>query len=870
LIERSNEVRVGRGAWVGSVVLAVAVALLTPPVPAGAAVPAAPAQPHVVSATPASYTPDVHDGHVEEITQVGSRIVLGGNFTSVSPAGSATTLTRNRILAFDATTGRIDAGFAPNLDDQVNALLPGPNADTVYVGGLFKSLNGVPVRQILLLSTVTGLPVAGFAPPPLNGYVGDVKRRGNRLYVGGAFTKVGGVAHAGLVTLDAATGALDPFVDLQIAGHHSDNPTGAQAPVAVNKLDLSPDGTRMVAIGNFKTVNAGDYDQVVMVDLTGLAATIANWQTNSFDPECNTKSHDSYVRDVDFSPDGSYFAIATTGGPDGRRSLCDSASRWETGATGTNLKPTWVDWTGGDSLLSVTVTGAAVYVGGHQRWLNNAFGGGVAGPGAVPRPGIAALDPVNGLPLSWNPGRNPRGAGTYALFASADGLYVGSDTSYIGAGADKTEHARIVFFPLAGGDAAAGTAVGRLPGSVEQLGLPPSRRQAANVLYRVNAGGPALQSLDTGPNWSPDAAFHNAGNKAISYAGGVSLSTVVPSTTPRAIFDTERSDPGVRGDGGEMQWTFAVPSAAYLTVRLYFANRCRCSAAPGQRSFDMLIDGSTVLANYDITADAGDQTGTMKTFSVAPQSDGTLTVGFAHVAGDPVVDGIEILNADLASAPAETVPGGDAVTARSFDGTTSGPLQPVSSASAWHHSRGAFMVGNSLFYGWDDSTLRTRAFDGTTFGPESSLDPYHDPVWQDVQTGSGQTYVAIVPDFYGELDNVTAMFYVGGRLYYTLLGSSGLFNRYFSPESGIVGTEEFAGDAGGIDWSNTAGAFLDAANQQLYFSRLKTGQLMRVGWSDAPAIPVAGQAATGGAPTGTAVAVSSLRDWRGRGIFIRP
>jgi len=863
----------------GPVVLAVLGALLLPPAaPAGAV---AGAQPQLVSATPSSSTPDVNNGHVEEITQVGSRIILGGNFTSVSPSGTTTVISRSRILAFDAATGTIDAGFHPSLDDQVNALLPGPAADTVYVGGLFKTIDGVASNKLVLLSTVDGHRIATFAPPPFNSFVGDVKSFAGRLYVGGGFTKVGGVAHAGLVTLNATSGALDPFMNLQIAGHHSTNPAGAQAPVAVNKLDISPNGQRMMAIGNFKTVNSLNYDQAVMVDLAGGSASIADWQTNSFVPQCNTKSHDSYLRDVNFSPDGTYFAIVATGGPDGRRSLCDSASRWESTATGSGLTPTWVDWTGGDTLLSVAVTDAAVYVGGHQRWLNNPYGGGVAGPGAVPRPGIAALDPVNGLPLSWNPGRNPRGAGTYALFVAPAspgpaGLYVGSDTSNIGVHPDNYTRARIVFFPLAGGKAIPSQPTGSLPGNVYQLGLPPVTHPRANVLYRVNAGGPLLQSLDTGPNWSADTAFVNTGSRALAYPGGVTTfagTPAVPATTPVAIFDTERSDPA---GGNEMQWAFTVPATAKLTVRLYFANRCTCTKLTGQRAFNVAIDGNTVDAGYDIVKAVGDQTGTMKQYAVAPSATGSLSISFTHGVGDPIVDGIEVLNADSTRGPADMVAGGDAATTRAFTGTTSGAPQLAGTLApaAWHHARGAFMVGSSLFYGWDDSTLRTRAYNGSTFGDESLLDPYHDPIWNDVQTGSGQTYTAFVPSLYNEMDNVTGMFYAQGRIYYTLFGQSQLFNRYFSPESGVAGAEEFAGAGGGINWSKTAGLFLDATGHTLYYSRLMPGDLMKVGWSDQAAVPAPGPAPqgvpVGGNPVGAAASANTSADWRSRGVFVGP
>jgi len=102
-----------------------------------------------------------------------------------------------------------------------------------------------------------------------------------------------------------------------------------------------------------------------------------------------------------------------------------------------------VNSTGRDPLLSTSVTGAAVYVGGHQRWMDNRYGVDHPGPGAVERPGIAALNPKTGKALPWNPTRT-RGHGVETLVATPQGLLVGSDTEELG----HEFHGRIGMFPL--------------------------------------------------------------------------------------------------------------------------------------------------------------------------------------------------------------------------------------------------------------------------------------------------------------------------------------------------------------------------------------------------------------------------------------
>src|SRR5262249_30206520 len=93
-------------------------------------------------------------------------------------------------------------------------------------------------------------------------------------------------------------------------------------------------------------------------------------------------------------------------------------------------QPRWSNYTGGDSLYSVAIGSGAVYVGGHQRWLDNPFGFDGQGPGAVPRKGIGAIDPTSGKALSWNPGKD-RGHGVERLLLTSQGLWVGSDGTFV-------------------------------------------------------------------------------------------------------------------------------------------------------------------------------------------------------------------------------------------------------------------------------------------------------------------------------------------------------------------------------------------------------------------------------------------------------
>jgi hypothetical protein len=438
----------------------------------------------LVNPDPVGTTPNVLDGQVNAIAQVGSRMVVGGTFTQVRRGGQAIQ-TRNNIFAFDTATGDIDTGFVPALNGEVTSLEPASDGQSVFVGGAFTTVNGGALARLTKLNVTNGQQVTAFTANA-TALVRDLELRGGRLFVGGNFGTIKGQTRTRLAVVNETTGAVDPNFNLPFSGLHNGGTSN------VFKFDVNPAGTRLIAIGNFTDVAGSPRRQAAVLNVApGVPATVANWQTDRFTAAC-ASVFDTYMRDVDISPDGSYFVIVTTGAFRANL-LCDTASRWETGASGTGLQPTWVSYTGGDTLWSVGVTGAAVYVGGHQRWHNNPFAGDRAGPGAVPREGIAALDPVNGLPFSWNPGRT-RGVGVFALVSTSQGLWVGSDTEQLGG----EFHARLGMVPVAGGTTPPQQQVGTLPGDFYQLAMDGSlvRRSYDGATF----GAPA--TVSTGVNWS--------------------------------------------------------------------------------------------------------------------------------------------------------------------------------------------------------------------------------------------------------------------------------------------------------------------------------------------------------------------------------
>src|ERR1019366_7698186 len=104
-------------------------------------------------------------------------------------------------------------------------------------------------------------------------------------------------------------------------------------------------------------------------------------------------------------------------------------------------------------------------------------------------------------------------------------------------------------FPLAGGYTPASTTTASLPANVYEAGELPTSNNT-NVLYRVDAGGPALAPKGNDPDGladqsdtDPGAVYRNHQSNSAGYSQISNVNSSVPSRSPSAICRTERWSP---------------------------------------------------------------------------------------------------------------------------------------------------------------------------------------------------------------------------------------------------------------------------------------------------------------------------------------
>jgi hypothetical protein len=174
-------------------------------------------------------------GVVYALAEVGDTTYIGGDFTAVSG------VPRSNVAAIDAN-GKLDASWNPSTDGVVYALAASADGSKIFLGGGFTTVNGEPRGRLAAVDPVNGQLVQGWGTTTSNNLVRALVTDANdRLYVGGSFGRIGGKAISRLAAVSQSTGQVDTAFNPQPAG-------------TVRALTLSESGEKLYLGGPFTTV----------------------------------------------------------------------------------------------------------------------------------------------------------------------------------------------------------------------------------------------------------------------------------------------------------------------------------------------------------------------------------------------------------------------------------------------------------------------------------------------------------------------------------------------------------------------------------------------------------------------------------------
>jgi hypothetical protein len=313
----------------------------------------------------------------------GNTLYVGGYFSEIGG------LPRNNIAALDATTGDV-MPWNPDADGGVHSVQLGDTS--LYVGGRFTHIGGQSRSLIAELGAETGLATdwnpnaQGGTPYP---YVGPLVTHGDRLYVGGSFSAIGGQARRGLAAFDLQTGLLTDW---------DPGATASSDPPEIYCMRV--DGQSIYVGGWFQSIGGQPRNCVAELDTITGAAT--GWK-----PDPSSVVYAMAISESTVCIGGTFRSLGMVA----RRNL--AAFDLKTGkVTDWNPNPD------GLVVYALAASGGKIYVGGDFSQI-----------GGQARSDLAALDPRTGLATAWNPGADQV---VRALVVKDGMVYAGGAFSRIG------------------------------------------------------------------------------------------------------------------------------------------------------------------------------------------------------------------------------------------------------------------------------------------------------------------------------------------------------------------------------------------------------------------------------------------------------
>ncbi|MGA7244577.1 MAG: malectin domain-containing carbohydrate-binding protein, partial [Terracidiphilus sp.] len=244
----------------------------------------------------------------------------------------------------------------------------------------------------------------------------------------------------------------------------------------------------------------------------------------------------------------------------------------------------------------------------------------------------ATASSSSAIGLSWNPVTPPANCsiGSYNVYGSTASGFTPSSSNLITSATGTTYSntgltaSTTYYYAVEAVDADGNSAA-----SAQQS----ATTQAASADFvAINSGGPAVSNAGGGDaSFVADEDFAGGGTDT---SGNTIITAGVANAAPQAVYQSERAG----------TFTYTIPglvAGSQHTVLLHFAEFYWSAA--GKRVFNVAINGTTVLSNFDIYATAGINKALVEQFTATANSSGQIVISYTNGTADqPKSSGIEI------------------------------------------------------------------------------------------------------------------------------------------------------------------------------------------------------------------------------------
>ena len=225
--------------------------------------------------TPSTVTADALptwqiNGVVYSQVMVGNTVYVAGSFTKARPPGVAPggtgEVAANNVFAYDVTTGNRVSSFSHQLNGQGLSIVASPDNSRVYVGGDFTTVDGIARGHVAAFNTATNALDTSFSPN-VNDQVRGLAVTSSTVYIGGNYQAVNGSLRKSLSAVNRANGALLPWAPTVDNGY-------------VWTMVMTPDKSRVIVGGSFTTLSGAD--NYGMGSLDASSGAVMPWAANRY------------------------------------------------------------------------------------------------------------------------------------------------------------------------------------------------------------------------------------------------------------------------------------------------------------------------------------------------------------------------------------------------------------------------------------------------------------------------------------------------------------------------------------------------------------------------------------------------------------